>query len=58
MMKETGIAETSVNVYESTRRNIPEDCYHRIRRRENMTSHLLHFDFSKNLKQGQNPDAA
>jgi hypothetical protein len=34
-------SETSVNVYQTTRRNIPEDSHLHTRRRENLKSHLL-----------------
>jgi hypothetical protein len=32
-------SETSVNFYQTTRRNIPEDSHLHIRRRENLKSH-------------------
>jgi hypothetical protein len=42
MMKAVGlgISETSVNVYETTRRSIPEGCLLHTRRRENLKSHI------------------
>jgi hypothetical protein len=39
MMEAVGISETSVNFYESTWRNIPEDSHIHIRHRENLKSH-------------------
>jgi hypothetical protein len=40
MMEAVSTSETSVNFYQTTRRNIPEDSFH-IRRRENLKSHHL-----------------
>jgi hypothetical protein len=40
MMEAAGTSETSVNFYQTTRRNIPEDSQHHIRRRENLKYHL------------------
>jgi hypothetical protein len=34
-------SETSINIYQTTRRNIPEDSHLFIRRRENLKSHLM-----------------
>jgi hypothetical protein len=39
MMEAASTSETSVNVYQTTRRNIPEDSYRHTRRRENLKSH-------------------
>jgi hypothetical protein len=36
-MEEASTSETSVNVYQTTRRNNPEDSHLHIRRRENPT---------------------
>jgi hypothetical protein len=41
MMEAVRTSETSVNIYQATRRNIPEDSRLHIRRRENLESHLL-----------------
>jgi transposase-like protein len=50
MMEAVSISETSVNFYQTTRRNIPEDSHFHIRRRENPKctgpasfNNLLHF---------------
>jgi hypothetical protein len=40
MMETTSISETSVNFYQTTRRNNPEDSHLHSRRRENLKSHL------------------
>jgi hypothetical protein len=40
MMEAVRTSETSVNFYETTRRNIPEGCHLHTRRRENLKSHL------------------
>jgi hypothetical protein len=40
MMKAVSTSETTVNLYQTTRRNIPEDSRHlHIRRRENLKCH-------------------
>jgi hypothetical protein len=39
MMKAASTPEMSVNFYQTTRRNIPEDSYLHARRRENLKSH-------------------
>jgi hypothetical protein len=39
MMETVGTSETSVNFYQTTRRNIPEDSHLHTRRRENLKSH-------------------
>jgi hypothetical protein len=39
MMEAVSTSETSVNFYETTRRNIPEGCHLHTRRRENLKSH-------------------
>jgi hypothetical protein len=50
MMQALSASETSVNFYETTRRNIPEDSHLRTRCRENLKSHLtLSRFFSKLL---------
>jgi hypothetical protein len=38
MVAAASASETSVNFYQTTRRNNPEDSHLRIRRRENLTS--------------------
>jgi hypothetical protein len=38
MIEAANTSETSVNFYQTTRRNIPEDSHH-IRRRENLKPH-------------------
>jgi hypothetical protein len=40
MMEAVSSSETSVNIYQTTRHNIPEDSHLHIRRRENLKSHL------------------
>jgi hypothetical protein len=40
MMEAASTSETSVNFYQTTRRNIPEDSHLQNRRRENLKSHL------------------
>jgi hypothetical protein len=47
IMKATSNSETSDNLYESARREMPEDGHLHIRRSENLKSHL----FLKNNKQ-------
>jgi hypothetical protein len=44
MMEASGASEKSVNVYQTTRRNIPEDNHLHIRRRENLKSRLTLYD--------------
>jgi hypothetical protein len=41
MMEAASTSETSVNVYQTTRPNNPEDSHLHTRRRENLKSHLL-----------------
>jgi hypothetical protein len=41
MMKAASTSETSVNFYQTTRRNNPEDSHLHTRRRENLKSHLV-----------------
>jgi hypothetical protein len=41
MMEVARASETSVNFYQSTKRNIPEDGYLHTRRRENLISHKI-----------------
>jgi hypothetical protein len=43
MMEEASTSESSVNFYQTTRRNNPEDSHLHTRRRENLKSHLVHF---------------
>jgi hypothetical protein len=43
MMEATSTSETSVNFYQTIRRNIPEDSHLHTRRRENLKSHLFSF---------------
>jgi hypothetical protein len=40
IMKAESISETSVNFYQTTRRNIPEGSHHHTRHRENLKSQL------------------
>jgi hypothetical protein len=40
MMAATNTSETSLNVYQTTRHDIPEDIHLHTRRRENLKSHL------------------
>jgi hypothetical protein len=40
MMEAASISETSVNFYQTTRRNNPEDSHLLARRRENLKSHI------------------
>jgi hypothetical protein len=40
MMEAESTSKTSVNFYQATRRNIPEDSHLHTRRRENLKSHL------------------
>jgi hypothetical protein len=39
MMEEVSTSEASINFYQTTRRNIPEDSHLHIRRREDLTSY-------------------
>jgi hypothetical protein len=41
MMEAARTSETSVNLYQTTRRNNPEDSQFHTRRRENLKSYLL-----------------
>jgi hypothetical protein len=41
MMEAESTSETSVNFYQTTRRNIPEDSHLHIRRRLKLKSHVL-----------------
>jgi hypothetical protein len=43
MMAAENMSETSVNFYQATRRNNPEDSHLHTRRRENLKSHYSHF---------------
>jgi hypothetical protein len=45
MMEAESTSETSVNFYQTTRRNIPEDSHFLTRRRENLEYHLAVFRF-------------
>jgi hypothetical protein len=42
LMEAVSTSETSVNLYETTRRDIPEDSHLHTRRRENLKSHKEH----------------
>jgi hypothetical protein len=42
MMEAAGASETSVNFYQTTRRNVPEDSHLRTRCRENLKCHWLY----------------
>jgi hypothetical protein len=42
-MKELSSSETSVSIYQTTRRDMPEDSKSHTRRRENLESHLAKF---------------
>jgi hypothetical protein len=44
MMEAVSISETSVNFYETTRRNIPEDSHLHTCSRENLKSHDIFLD--------------
>jgi hypothetical protein len=46
-MEAASTSETSINFYQATRRNIPEDSKLNTRRRENLKSHFLYFEFSR-----------
>jgi hypothetical protein len=51
-MEAVRTSETSVDFYETTRRNIPEACNLHTRRRENLKSHCLSFNSAfKTVKQ-------
>jgi hypothetical protein len=41
MMEAVSTSETSANVYQTTRRNNPEDSHLHTRRRENLKSHFI-----------------
>jgi hypothetical protein len=41
MMEAVSTSETSVNLYETKRRNIPEDIHLHTHRRENLKSHII-----------------
>jgi hypothetical protein len=41
MMETASTSETSVNLYQTTRRNSPEDSHLHTRRRENFKSYLM-----------------
>jgi hypothetical protein len=41
MMEAASTAETSVNFYQTTRRNVPEDSHPHTRCRENIESHTI-----------------
>jgi hypothetical protein len=41
MMEAASTSETSVNLYQTTRRNYPEDSHLHTRHRENLKSHLI-----------------
>jgi hypothetical protein len=41
MMEAASISETSVNIYQTTRRNNPEDSHLHTRRRENLKSYSI-----------------
>jgi hypothetical protein len=45
MMEAASTSETSVNVYQTTRRNNPEDSHLHSRRSENLKSHMLFIYF-------------
>jgi hypothetical protein len=45
MMEAVCTSETSVNFYETTRRNIPQDCHLHTRLRENLQSNINHLIF-------------
>jgi hypothetical protein len=42
-MEAANTSETSVNIYQTTRCNIPEDSHLHSRRRENLKSHMKEF---------------
>jgi hypothetical protein len=43
MMEAVSTSETSVNFYQTTRRNILQDSHIRTRRRENLKSHVVYW---------------
>jgi hypothetical protein len=45
-MEAASTSETSVNFYQTTRRNNPEDSYLYTRRRENLKSHYFYLLFA------------
>jgi hypothetical protein len=45
MMVAAGTSETSVNLYQTTRRNIPENSHLRTRRRENLKNLTLKISY-------------
>jgi hypothetical protein len=50
MLEAAGTSETSVNFYQTTRSNNPEDSHLHTRRRENLKSHLVNLtDISEYL---------
>jgi hypothetical protein len=52
MMEEARTSETSVNAYQTTRRNNPKDSHLHTRRSENLISHLnpLHVSLEEKVK--------
>jgi hypothetical protein len=50
MMEAASTSETSVNFYQTTRRNIPEDSHLHIRRSEKLKSHDVDIASSRGLK--------
>jgi hypothetical protein len=49
MMEAVRISETSVNFYETTQRNIPEDSHLHTRRLENLKSYQISFSSYRNM---------
>jgi hypothetical protein len=52
MMEAANTSETSVNLYQTKRRNIPEGSHLHTRRREILKSHLIPVDFQLVLNSG------
>jgi hypothetical protein len=50
MMEAVSTSETSVNFYQTTRRNIPENSYLQTRHRKNLKSHQMFISFLNYLK--------
>jgi hypothetical protein len=51
MMEAASISKTSINFYQTSRRNNPEDSHRHIHRRENLTSHLVLSELETSLDQ-------
>jgi hypothetical protein len=51
MMEVVSITETTVNFYQTTRRNIPQDSHFHTHRRENLKSHHEQSSYPVNIEQ-------